>query len=106
MISCYAVSLFSHVRPLPLEAPADTQTTSPPAQHTHVGMFPVVDNLLHVPNTVEQEVIPPLRPVYCHGAVFVHAGDERVAQFQHKHAHTLASVYKIVLTLYDLGYWD
>lgn len=58
-----------------------------------MGMFPVVNDLLHVPKTVEQEVIPPLRPVHCHGAVFVHAGGERVTQFQHRHTYTPEPAY-------------
>lgn len=41
-----------------------------------MGVFPVVDNLLHVAKSVEQEVIAPLGPVHSHGAVPVHTGTE------------------------------
>lgn len=45
---------------------------------THMGVFPVVDDLLHVVERIEQEVISPFHPVYGHSAIFVHTGRERV----------------------------
>lgn len=42
---------------------------------THMGVFPVVGNLLHVMERVEQEVISPFTPVYGHSAIPVHTGD-------------------------------
>lgn len=42
-----------------------------------MGVFPVVDNLLHVMERVEQEVITPFIPINGHGAIPVHTGRER-----------------------------
>lgn len=41
-----------------------------------MGVFPVVDNLLHVVERVEQEVITPFSPVNGHSAVPVHTGSK------------------------------
>jgi len=52
-----------------------TQTTKD--LPTHVGVFPVVDDLLHVVARVEQEVVTPLTPVNGHSAVPIHTERER-----------------------------
>lgn len=41
-----------------------------------MGVFPIEDNLLHVVERVEQEVITPFSPVNRHGAIPVHAGSD------------------------------
>lgn len=43
---------------------------------TDMGVLPVVDDLLHVVERVEQEVITPFNPVNGHGAILVHTGRE------------------------------
>lgn len=44
---------------------------------THMGVFPVVDDLLHVVKRVEQEVITPFNPVNGHSAILVHTDRDR-----------------------------
>lgn len=39
------------------------------------GVFPVQDDLRNVVCRMQEVVIPPLVPVNCHGAIFIHAGD-------------------------------
>lgn len=51
---------------------------------THMGMLPVVDNLLHVVEGVEQEVITPFIPVNGHSAIPVHTGRENMVQCHQK----------------------
>ncbi len=49
-----------------------------------MGVFPVVDNLLHVVERVEQEVITPFGPVNGHGAISVNTGSEsQTRKLQH-----------------------
>lgn len=43
---------------------------------TYMGVFPVVDNLLHVVERVKQEVITPFSPVNGHRAISVNTGSK------------------------------
>lgn len=44
---------------------------------THMRVFPVENNLLHVVQRVEQEVITPFSPADGHGSILVHTRDKR-----------------------------
>lgn len=43
-----------------------------------MGVFPIVDNLLHVMEGVKQEVIAPFVPVNGHSAISVHTGRNKI----------------------------
>ena len=57
-----------------------------------MGVFPVADNLLHVVERVEQEVITPFSPVNGHGSISVHTGSD--SYIRKEHTWLLASQFK------------
>lgn len=53
-----------------------TRLGEPPPPHR--GMFPEMEDVLHVLQRMQQEVVTPFLPVDGHGAITVHAGGDRV----------------------------